>query len=105
MTTLFIEGTAYERGELDEAAPRRPAAPLEKHPLVVHYGLPLESLALTRAHRQVEGNHRQAAWSVVLDHVGPDARDAVVAAMREMLAGWLGFRDEVARACGLAQRA
>lgn len=105
ITTLFIEGTAYERGELDDSAPRRPVAPLEKHPLVVHYGLPVESLALTRAHRQVEGNHRQAAWKVVLDHVSPDRREVVVAAMREMLVGWLRFRDDVARACGLAQRA
>ena len=28
VSTLFIEGTQYERGELDEAVPRRPAPPL-----------------------------------------------------------------------------
>ncbi|HVZ31032.1 MAG TPA: iron-containing redox enzyme family protein, partial [Polyangiaceae bacterium] len=34
VATLFIEGTQYERGEVIEGAPRRPAPPLEKHPLV-----------------------------------------------------------------------
>src|SRR5687768_6345897 len=46
VSTLFIEGTPYERGEIDESAPRRPAPPLEQHPLVVHYGLSIEHLAL-----------------------------------------------------------
>ena len=59
VTTLFLEGTAYERGELDPGAARRPEAPLEQHPLVVHYGLPLEALALTKAHRSVEGGHHR----------------------------------------------
>src|SRR5689334_12888878 len=72
VTTIFIEGTAHERGELDPSAPRRPTPPLEEHPLVVHYGLPLAGLALTKAHRGVEGEHRQAAWRVVLDHVDPE---------------------------------
>src|SRR3954469_19605079 len=76
VTTIFLEGTEHERGELDPApparppppparpepdrggappaAPRRPAPPLERHPLVVHYGLPVEALALTQAHRGVE---------------------------------------------------
>jgi pyrroloquinoline quinone (PQQ) biosynthesis protein C len=103
VTTIFIEGTAFERGELDPNAPRRPESPLEQHPLVVHYGLPLESLALTKAHRSVEGSHRQAAWSVVLDHVGAGARDGVVAAMERSLDAWLRFRDGVAAACGLAR--
>src|SRR5690606_38516650 len=77
VTTLFVEGTAFERGELEPGAPRRPEPPLEAHPLVVHYGLPLESLALTRAHRRVEGSHRRAAWSAVLGGV-PAARRAAV---------------------------
>src|ERR1043165_1294962 len=37
VTTIFLEGTDPERGELDTAAPRRPAPPLDQHPLVVHY--------------------------------------------------------------------
>ena len=101
VTTIFIEGTQYDRGELDRDAPRRPAPPLEEHPLVVHYGLSVDHLALTRAHRQVEGEHRRAAWHVVLDHVGADARPRVTAAMREALDMWQLYRDDVAHACGL----
>ena len=101
VTTLFIEGTPYDRGEVHEGAARRPAPPLEEHPLVVHYGLPLEALALTRAHRQVEGDHRRAAWDAILDRVGPAEQSGVVAAMREMLTAWKGYRDAVATACGL----
>ena len=101
VTTLFLEGTSHERGELDPSSPRRPAEPLERHPLVVHYGVPVEALALTKAHRGVEGSHRAAAWKVILDHVPADAREAIVIAMEEVLAGWLVYRDEVAVACGL----
>ena len=73
VTTIFLEGTDHERGELDPNAPKRPAPPLEQHPLVVHYGLPLEALALTKAHRRVEGSHRAAAWRM---HSRPRARVA-----------------------------
>lgn len=103
LATIFIEGTRYERGELDGAAPRRPVPPLEQHPLVLHYGLPLESLALTKAHRQVEGSHRGAAWRIILEHAQADARPAVVAAMLEALAAWQRYRDDVAHACGLTR--
>ena len=100
VTTLFIEGTPYERGELDATAPKRPEPPLSEHPLVKHYGLPLEALALTKAHRQVEGSHRKSAWTVVLDHAPAGDRAAVVAAMEQSLAAWLAYRDDVAAACG-----
>lgn len=103
VTTIFIEGTRYERGEIEEGAERRPEPPLEEHPLVVHYGLPLERLALTRAHREVEGEHRDAAWKILLEHVGEEARPRVVEAMRRALTFWLGYRDDVAAACGLAR--
>lgn len=103
VTTLFVEGTANERAELAGTAP--PPAPLSEHPLVRHYGLPLKSLALTKAHRAVEGSHRQAAWRVVLEFVEPGDRPAVVEAMREALAHWQRYRDEVAHACGLTQGA
>jgi len=105
VTTLFIEGTDHERGEIDPNAPKRPALPLERHPLVVHYGLPLESLALTKAHRSVEGNHRQAAWRIVLEHVPGTSRAAVVTAMERVLPAWKGYRDAVADACGLGRAA
>lgn len=101
VTTLFLEGTRYERGELDPQAPRRPEPPLSQHPLVVHYGLDVERLALTRAHRVVEGEHRRLAWEILLDHVAPEARAGVVDAMGQMLNAWLAYRDGVAAAVGL----
>ena len=101
VTTLFLEGTKYDRGEIDESAERRPAPPLEDHPLVKHYGLSVDRLGLTKAHRKVEGGHRQSAWHIVLDHVGPAAREDVVIAMRRALDAWRSYRDEVARACGV----
>jgi pyrroloquinoline quinone (PQQ) biosynthesis protein C len=103
VSTLFIEGTPYERGELDESAPRRPAPPLEHHPLVMHYGLAIEHLALTKAHRQVEGNHRAAAWRIFRHHVHERSRPEVLDAMQRALAAWLAYRDEVAVACGLTR--
>ncbi len=103
VTTIFVEGTSHERGEVEPSAKKRPVLPLEAHPLVVHYGLPLEHLALTKAHRQVEGNHRAAAWRILLDHVGADARPGVLVAMERALAAWLGYRDDVARACGVVR--
>ncbi len=101
VTTLFVEGTRYERGEIEPGAPKRPEPPLEQHPLVVHYGLPVERLALTRAHRAVEGSHRAAAWHLVLDHVEPEMRSEVLRAMQRALDAWLAYRDDVAAAVGL----
>lgn len=103
IATLFIEGTAFERHELDENAPPRPQPPLESHPLVQHYGLPVECLALTKAHRSVEGDHRKAAWRVMLDHVPVDDRERVVAAMAEAVDAWRAYRDDVAEACGVTR--
>jgi len=103
VTTIFLEGTDHERGELDASAPKRPAPPLEQHPLVVHYGLPLEALALTKAHRKVEGSHREAAWRILLDHVPASEYAGVIAAMERTLAAWLAYRDEVAAVCGLTR--
>jgi pyrroloquinoline-quinone synthase len=105
VTTLFVEGTKFERGEIDDAAAKRPAPPLEEHPLVMHYGLPLDDLALTKAHRAVEGDHRAAAWRVMLDHVAVEDRALVVSAMQTCLEKWLSYRDDVAEACGLRRDA
>jgi pyrroloquinoline quinone (PQQ) biosynthesis protein C len=104
VTTLFLEGTAYERGELDDNAPKRPLPPLDQHPLVKHYGLPLQNLSLTRAHRAVEGDHRKAAWQV-LNYVPAEEYQAVLQAMQQTLQLWLGYRDDVAHACGLTHAA
>lgn len=101
VATLFVEGTQYERGEVDPKAQKRPVAPLELHPLVVHYGLPLEALALTKAHRRVEGEHRDSAWTILLRHVPSSAYPVVLRAMNEVLSAWLSYRDEVAEHCGL----
>lgn len=101
ITTLFLEGTAYERGELDDSAPKRPILSLSQHPLVKHYGLPLEHLALTKAHRSIEGEHRAAAWRVILNHVAEPLRPRVVHRMQAALERWLAYRDEVAEYCGI----
>jgi len=103
VTTIFIEGTPYERGEIDPNAQKRPESPLSEHPLVKHYGLPLEHLALTKAHRSVEGSHRAAAWRVVQDHVPAERRAIVVDAMERALVAWQRYRDDVATACGVAR--
>ena len=103
LTTIFIEGTQYERGEIQDA-PKRPTPPLSEHPLVKHYGLPIESLALTKAHRNVEGEHRGAAWRV-LDHIDPAERPVVVDSLSRALDLWLLYRDDVALACGLKKGA
>ena len=100
IVTVFIEGNADERAALAPGGERVPP-PLEEHPLVKHYGLPVERLALTKAHRQVEGNHRLAAWSAILENVAPMRRGAVVRAMADALVLWLEYRDAVAEICGL----
>ena len=105
ITTLWIEGTRYERGELDSSAPKRPEAPLGEHPLVVHYGLPLASLELTKTHRAIEGDHRAAAWRLMLDHVEAPRFRSVLSAMEQALERWLRYRDDVAAACGLSRGA
>jgi pyrroloquinoline-quinone synthase len=101
VVTIFIEGTKDERAAIDPIKNAAPLPPLKEHPLVKHYGLSLEHLALTRAHRKVEGNHRSAAWAAILDHVTPTRRGAVVRAMNEALEHWLAYRDEVAEVCGI----
>jgi len=103
ITTLFIEGTPYERGEIDENAPKRPAPALSEHPLVKHYGLTEENLALTKAHRQVEGEHRSSAWKIMLEEVHESKYQDVAAAMEQACALWKFYRSGIARACGLSQ--
>ncbi len=101
VVTLFIEGTPFDRSVIDPSAPARPEPPLTEHPLVKHYDLPLEHLALTKAHRAVEGEHRAAAWRILLDHLPTADRPTVIETMRETLDHWKAYRDGVATACGL----
>jgi Iron-containing redox enzyme len=103
VVTIFVEGTAHERALFDPSSPPRPEPKLEEHPLVQHYGLPLESLALTKAHRGVEGGHRLSAWKVMLDEVDVGDREGVVASMESVLVAWHAYRDEVANAVGLSR--
>ena len=100
LVTIFVEGSSDERSALNEKS-RPNAAPLEQHPLVKYYGLSVDHLSLTKAHRQVEGCHRAAAWKAILDHVVPMRRGAVIRVMKEALELWLGYRDAVAEICGL----
>ena len=103
VATLFVEGTPYDRSVLDPNASPRPEPSLSEHPLVRHYGLPIEHLALTRAHRKVEGAHRESAWRCILDVVEDPDRMSVVEEMRHVLAAWSTYRDEIAVACGLSK--
>jgi pyrroloquinoline-quinone synthase len=107
VVTIFVEGSVHERREFEGA---RRAEPVEeviaRHPMVRFYGCPPEAMRLTRAHQEVEGDHRRDAWDTLLHHV-PDgeAADAVVAAVAEAHRGWLAYRDGVARAMGLVKAA
>ncbi|MFT3709906.1 MAG: iron-containing redox enzyme family protein [Archangium sp.] len=103
VVTVFIEGNSHEREIFAPDFKPSPPPPLTEHPLAKHYGLPLESLALTKAHRGVEGDHRLAAWRVMLDHVAESDRTIVLTSMREALSAWLGYRDEIATVCGLSK--
>ena len=101
VTTLFLEGTNDDRSAIEPKGTPQAPPPLADHPLVKHYGLPIEALELTRAHRMVEGDHRISAWHIVVDHVEPLAYAQVLVAMQNALDHWLDYRDDVARACGL----
>jgi pyrroloquinoline quinone (PQQ) biosynthesis protein C len=101
VVTIFIEGTKDDRAVIEATASKTPSTSLRDHPLVKHYGLGLKHLALTKAHREVEGDHRAAAWTAILDHVASKKRSSVAASMEQALARWLRYRDEVAAACGI----
>jgi pyrroloquinoline quinone (PQQ) biosynthesis protein C len=100
IVTIFVEGSCDERSALNSSN-HKPPVPLEEHPLVKHYGLSVDRLALTKAHRQVEGNHRASAWKAIMDYVVPMRRGAIIRAMEEALRSWSLYRDEVALMCGL----
>ncbi len=105
VVTIFIEGTKDERSEIDPSVPRPPQKPLAEHPLVKHYGLALQHLALTKAHREIEGNHRASAWEAILNYVPAAKRESALSAMENALAHWLRYRDQVAAACGIERGA
>ena len=100
IVTIFVEGTKDERTAMNLLT-TTPPPPLEEHPLVKYYGMAIEHLALTKAHRQVENQHRALAWAAILDHVVPTRRGPVIRAMAEALQLWLLYRDAVAEICGI----
>ena len=101
VTTLFIEGNRFERSLFDASAPARPPLSAQEHPLVRHYGLPPECLRLSQAHGEVEGEHRQAAWRILLDHMASERYGEVLQGMEDILAKWLDYRQGGAMVCGL----
>ena len=104
VVTIFVEGSVHERQERAGSRAERPIdEAIFEHPMVRHYGCPPESMLLTRAHRAVEGDHRNDAWNVLFRHIPADSRaqDQVVGAVRDAHEAWLSYRDGVARAMGL----
>jgi hypothetical protein len=108
LLTIFVEGSVHERAELvGTFVRRRGEAAVREHPLVKHYGCPPEAMGLTRAHAQVEGDHRRDAWRIALAHTpdGSDVARAVVETCEEALSAWHSYRDGVAERMGLQRRA
>jgi pyrroloquinoline quinone (PQQ) biosynthesis protein C len=104
--TIFVEGSANERRELENTRPETDEeieAAIRQHPLVRIHGVDAKFLELQRVHKKVEGGHRQDAWKMVLDHTPAAVEDRVVRTVETALERWLAFRDDVARACGIAR--
>jgi hypothetical protein len=96
-----------ERAELTGAYVRRVGEEaVREHPLVKLYGCPPEAMGLTRAHAEVEGGHREDAWTMVLVHApeGTGAARAVVETCEQALATWQAYRDGVAERMGLRRQ-
>jgi pyrroloquinoline-quinone synthase len=58
---------------------------------------------LTRAHAEVEGEHRRDAWRIVLEHAADETDEAraVANTCEQALAMWQAYRDGVAERMGL----
>lgn len=101
VTMVFLEGDAYARAGLEPGVSDAPRVRPVDNPLVRFYGLPLKSLALTRAHHGRDRAQRKAAWHLMLDFVPEEARPQVLHWMGQVLHGWLHYRDELAMKVGL----
>ena len=101
--TIFVEGSVHERAEMAGARelPDVETA-IRAHPMVVHYGCPPEHMKLARAHRAVEGGHREDAWRMVLDHADGALGERVHEAVQRAHRLWRAYRDGVARKASLA---
>jgi pyrroloquinoline-quinone synthase len=107
LLTVFVEGSVNERAELAGTYLRRVGEEaVREHALVKHYGCPPEAMELTRAHAQVEGGHREDAWTTVLAHTpeGACAARAVLATCEQALVLWQAYRDGVAERMGLRRQ-
>ena len=78
-------------------------ATIRQHSLVRRHGVDPKFLELQRVHKKVEGGHRLDAWKMVLDHTPATLEDRVVRMVERTLESWLAYRDDVARACGIAR--
>jgi pyrroloquinoline-quinone synthase len=102
--TIFVEGSVNERAELAGTFVRaRGEAAVREHPLVVHYGCPVEAMALRRAHAEVEGSHRADAWRMVLGHLTADTEGEIVTRCTKALEMWTAYRDGVAERMALSR--
>ena len=108
LLTIFVEGSVHERAELAGSFGRRSGdEAVREHALVKHYGCPPEAMTLTRAHAQVEADHREDAWRMVLSSAGEgsEAARAVVGTCEGALSLWHAYRDGVAERMGLRREA
>jgi len=106
LLTIFVEGSVHERAELEGTYERKRGEDTARaHPLVVHYGCPIEAMELARAHAAVEGGHRRDAWRIVLDHTpeGSPESDRVAETCERALVLWHAYRDGVAAGMGLTR--
>ena len=104
--TIFVEGSVNERRELQKTSPESDAvieAAIRQHPLVRIHGVDPKFLELQRVHKKVEGGHRLDAWKMVLGHAPAALEDRIVQMVERALERWLAYRDDVARACGIAR--
>jgi pyrroloquinoline quinone (PQQ) biosynthesis protein C len=104
--TIFVEGSKNERAEMAGKKEERPLEQvIAEHPMVRVHGCPPDKMKLVRVHKLVEGGHRDDAWSMVIGHVDEQSALAgkIAEAMDQALAGWLAYRDGVARRIGLAR--
>jgi len=104
--TIFVEGSVNERRELENTSPESDAAieaTIRQHSLVRLHGVDPKFLELQRVHKKVEGGHRLDAWKMVLDHTPATLEDRVVRMVERALESWLAYRDDVARAGGIAR--
>jgi pyrroloquinoline quinone (PQQ) biosynthesis protein C len=102
--TIFVEGSKHERADLEGKREQRPVEEaIQQHPLVLHYGCPPENMRLVRAHRMVEGGHREDAWRMLFANVEENSALAkeIIVRVEEAHGAWHAYRDGVARAMGL----